>query len=153
MVLRAVNRELIGGVYIHIFAFCPTNSSGLTRIYEYTPPPPQINALVTSLVILAYWTFYTSFIDTMIVNYKLSLRIANYNQKPYLSTGKPAICHVLVVTASPSVPSRENCSETGMCFSLHNFHHSCTLSCDMEEGKIYHKWQVHQIIYLLQFSL
>ena len=51
-ILRAVARTLIGGggVYIHIFRFCPTSffwnkvdfkrsQSGRTRIYEYTPPP------------------------------------------------------------------------------------------------------------------
>ena len=48
-----------GGVYIHIFRFCPTSffwnevdfkrsQSGRTRIYEYTPPPP-ISVLATAL--------------------------------------------------------------------------------------------------------
>ena len=53
-----VTRALIGGGggYIHIFVLLKTkkfkrNSSGRTRIYEYTtpPPPPPINALVTPL--------------------------------------------------------------------------------------------------------
>ena len=51
---RAVARALIGGggVYIHIFKFClarffwnkidfKRRQSGKTRIYEYTPPPPN----------------------------------------------------------------------------------------------------------------
>ena len=59
---QGVARALIGGgggVYIHIFRFCPTSffwnkvdfkrrQSGRTRIYEYTPPPP-ISVLATAL--------------------------------------------------------------------------------------------------------
>ena len=59
-----------GGVYIHIFVFCPTisfeinlkttdfkrNSSGIAQIYEYTgtppPPPPPISALATALPVV-----------------------------------------------------------------------------------------------------
>ncbi len=55
-------------MYIHILMFYPTNSfeinlkttdfkrysSGITRIYEYTPPPP-INAIATALVFLSVW--------------------------------------------------------------------------------------------------
>ncbi len=55
---------VMGGMCIHIFAFCQTNffdinlkttdfkrnSWGITRTYEYTPPPPPINALATALV-------------------------------------------------------------------------------------------------------
>ena len=61
--VRAVARVLIvgGGVYIHIFKLCPTSffwnkvdfkrsQSGRTWIYEYTPPPPPISVLATTLV-------------------------------------------------------------------------------------------------------
>ena len=41
-----VTRALIGGVYI-----LKRNTSGRTRIYEYTPP---INALVTPLALFYY---------------------------------------------------------------------------------------------------
>ena len=42
----------------------------------------------------------------------------------YLSTGRPAMCHALVVTGSPSVVTSEKFWETGTFFSLHKLHHS-----------------------------
>ena len=64
-ILRAITRALIGGEYSYIrvlsdeFFFKSTlmttdvkiNSSGRTRMYEYSllPPPPPINALITAL--------------------------------------------------------------------------------------------------------
>ena len=62
---RAVTRALIGGGGGEYLYFCvlpdefllksvvikvdfKRNSSGRTRIYEYSPPPPPINALVTA---------------------------------------------------------------------------------------------------------
>ena len=45
------------------------------------------------------------------------------------STGKPAICHARIMTASPRVALREKTVEHGISFAIHNLCHSCVHSC------------------------
>ena len=44
------------------------------------------------------------------------------------STGSPAICQALILTASPKMLLRENISEHGMFFERHTFCHSDNIS-------------------------
>ena len=57
MIIRAVARTLIGGVYIHIFVFCPTSffiskETSRAEHENMNIHPPPINALATALTII-----------------------------------------------------------------------------------------------------
>lgn len=54
------------------------------------------------------------------------------------STGKPAICHALIFTASPKVLVNEGVSEHGIFFALHNAVQSFTHSLIVQNDIIHH---------------
>jgi len=53
-----------------------------------------------------------------------------------LSTGRPAICHMRILTGSPRVALREKTLEQGMPFSKHRVCHSWMQSCDAQTDDI-----------------
>ena len=69
------------------------------------------------------------------------------------STGRPAICQALILTASPRVLLNENCSEHGIFLNLHCSIQSLRQSCCFLNFLIQTKFNLFNILKIIYISI